>query len=279
MSASRAGASARGPAVGRVVQLVVGKFGHLGEGGVGDRDRRRAPVAGELHGAHHERVRPAGREADHHRLVVDPAELGEALLARRGHHLGTQVEQHQEVAQVAREERHLVGAAEHDALRAGDQVHRGGHLVAIDLARGLGHVGVVRGQGGLELGLVDREERLGGEVGRGGAVLTRAPVFVARGGPGSGKPSNPRACAKRTTVELEVFARRSGSSAVWKAASSRWSTMYCPTSFCERLNSSKRWRISSDRVRAVVPVRVTNAVFGTTCAVPSREPCRLPIDR
>ena len=33
-----------GRAVGRVVQLVVGKFGHLGEGGVGDRDRGRAAL-------------------------------------------------------------------------------------------------------------------------------------------------------------------------------------------------------------------------------------------
>ena len=33
--------------------------------------------------------------------------------------------------------------------------------------------------------------------------------------------------------------------------------MYWPTSFCERENSSKRWRISSESVSAVVPVRVT----------------------
>ena len=30
--------------------------------------------------------------------------------------------------------------------------------------------------------------------------------------------------------------------------------MYCPTSFCERENSSKRERISSDRVSAEVPL-------------------------
>jgi hypothetical protein len=33
--------------------------------------------------------------------------------------------------------------------------------------------------------------------------------------------------------------------------------MYWPTSFCERENSSKRWRISSDTVSAVVIERVT----------------------
>ena len=34
-----------------------------------------------------------------------------------------------------------------------------------------------------------------------------------------------------TTVLDEVLARRASSSAVWNAASSRWSTMYCATSF------------------------------------------------
>ena len=56
----------------------------------------------------------------------------------------------------------------------------------------------------------------------------------------SGKPSNPSACENRTTVEEDVLARRASSSAVWKATSSRWSTTYCATSFCERENSSKR---------------------------------------
>jgi hypothetical protein len=35
----------------------------------------------------------------------------------------------------------------------------------------------------------------------------------------------------RTTVELDVFALRASSSAVWNATSSRWSTMYWATSF------------------------------------------------
>ena len=37
-----------------------------------------------------------------------------------------------------------------------------------------------------------------------------------------------------------MFARRASCSAVWKATSSRWSTTYWATSFCERENSSKR---------------------------------------
>ncbi len=45
----------------------------------------------------------------------------------------------------------------------------------------------------------------------------------------------------------EVLARLASSSAVWNAASSRWSTMYCATSFCERENSSKRERMYADR--------------------------------
>ncbi len=68
-----------------------------------------------------------------------------------------------------------------------------------------------------------------------GGGTPRAPGLLS-----SGKPSKPSACEKRTTVELEVFARRASSSAVWKATSSRWSTMYCATSFCEREKSSKR---------------------------------------
>ena len=64
----------------------------------------------------------------------------------------------------------------------------------------------------------------------------------------SGKPSKPSACEKRTTVELEVFARRASSSAVWKATSSRWSTMYCATSFWERENSSNRAWMYAERV-------------------------------
>ena len=160
---------------------MVGELRDLGEGGVGDRDRGGVAVARELHRANHERVRAPGREADHHGLVVDAAELCEVLLARRGNDLGAQVEQHQQVTQVAREEGHLVGAAEHDAIRVGDQVDGGGDLVAVHLAGGLGEVGVVGGDGRLELGLVDRKQRRAGQLG-GGAVLTRAPVLVTRGG-------------------------------------------------------------------------------------------------
>jgi hypothetical protein len=37
--------------------------------------------------------------------------------------------------------------------------------------------------------------------------------------------------------------------------------MYWPTSFCERENSSKRWRISAERLRAWVVVRGTAQCF------------------
>src|SRR4051812_14438850 len=85
----------------------------------------------------------------------------------------------------------------------------------------------------------------------------------------SGKPSKPSACANRTTVELDVFARRASSSAVANAASSRWSTMYWPTSFCERENSSKRWRISSVSVTAGLTERGTADCFVPATVVPS----------
>src|SRR4051794_25440346 len=106
-----------GGAVGRVVEALVGELGHLGERGVGDRDRPGAAVAGELHRAYHQRMRAPGREADHERALVDPAEAREAFLARAGDDLAAQVQQHQQVAQVAREERHLVGPAEERVLR------------------------------------------------------------------------------------------------------------------------------------------------------------------
>ena len=44
----------------------------------------------------------------------------------------------------------------------------------------------------------------------------------------------------RRVSRSEVEARRASSSAVWNAASSRWSTMYCATSFWDREKSSKR---------------------------------------
>src|SRR3712207_8571290 len=47
---------------------------------------------------------------------------------------------------------------------------------------------------------------------------------------------------------FEVLARRASSSAVWKATSSRWSTMYCATSFCDRENSSNRAWMYSERL-------------------------------
>ena len=45
--------------------------------------------------------------------------------------------------------------------------------------------------------------------------------------------------------------------------------MYWPTSFWERENSSKRWRISADRVRAVVAERATASGFAHPGEVPS----------
>src|SRR4051794_39158562 len=45
--------------------------------------------------------------------------------------------------------------------------------------------------------------------------------------------------------------------------------MYWPTSFCERENSSKRWRISSVSVTAGLTERVTADCFGPASVVPS----------
>ena len=104
-------------AVGRVVERQLGELADLGQRRVGDRDRARAAVAGELHRAHDERMGAAGREADDERVVLDAAEAAERLLRGLDDDLGAEVEQHEQVAQVAREEGHLVGADDDDALR------------------------------------------------------------------------------------------------------------------------------------------------------------------
>src|SRR3954447_24124648 len=110
----------------------------------------------------------------------------------------------------------------------------------------------------------------GGALGSAAVAVSRRRRYSSRADAwSSGNPSKPSAWAKRTTVELEVLARRASSSAVWKAASSRWSTMYWPTSFCERENSSKRWRISAERLRAWVVVRGTAQCFVQRARVPS----------
>ena len=54
-------------------------------------------------------------------------------------------------------------------------------LVAVELLRGLLHVRVVGRERGLELGLVDREERRVGQVDGALLAVARAPVLVARG--------------------------------------------------------------------------------------------------
>src|SRR5215217_4592187 len=54
-----------------VVERALRELGDLGQRRVDDRERGRLAVAGDLHRAHHERVRAAGAEADDERLAVD----------------------------------------------------------------------------------------------------------------------------------------------------------------------------------------------------------------
>src|SRR3954470_11607042 len=151
-----------GRRVRRVVQADLRQLGDLAQRGVGDGDRLRLAMAGELHRPHDERVRAAGREADDERVGVDAAELAERLLRRRGDDVGAQVQQREQMAQVGGEEGHLVGPDDQHARRGGDRVDRGLDVGARDLARRLLDVDVVGGQRGLELALVEREQRLGG---------------------------------------------------------------------------------------------------------------------
>ena len=54
--------------------------------------------------------------------------------------------------------------------------------------------------------------------------------------------------------------------------------MYWPTSFCERENSSKRWRISAERLRAWVVVRGTGQCFERRARVPSARQSWYPYE-
>ena len=78
----------------------------------------RLAVARQLHGAHDQRVRAPGGEADDERARVDPPEAAERLLGGARDDVDAQIEQHQQVAQVAGEERHLVGARHEHLLGA-----------------------------------------------------------------------------------------------------------------------------------------------------------------
>ena len=157
-----------------------------------------------------------------------------------GDGLGAQLEQHQQVAQVAREEGHLVRAGDEHRPGAGDRLDR-----RVDVA--------ARARRAVSSTFTWSAASAVSNSVASSANSGTPPPLDAAAAPGpcrryssraacwsSGKPSKPSACEKRTTVELEVLARLASSSAVWKAASSRWSTMYWATSFCERENSSKR---------------------------------------
>ena len=149
--------------------------------------------------------RPAERPITSVRLV-DPAQAAERLLRRAGHDLGPQVEQHQQVAQVAGEERHLVGAGDQHLLGRDDRVDRGLDVGARELVRGVLDVDVVGGQRGLELGVVEREQRRRGRRAcrrppsarpRAGDTRRGRPAG-ARGSPRSRAPArSARRCSRR----------------------------------------------------------------------------------
>ena len=161
-------------------------------------------MAGDLHRAHHERVRPAGAQADHERALIDAAESRQRLLRGAGRDLGPDVEQHEEMAQIAGEERHLVGAGDQDPVGVRDRLDRALHLGAADAPGGVLDVDVIGGDGLLEWRLIEAEPRRG-----------RLGVFAVRwwwryssraASCSSGKPSKPSAWLKRTTVEDDVRA-------------------------------------------------------------------------
>ena len=130
----------------RVVEADSRQPRDLRQGRVGDRQRHRVAVSGELHGPCDQRVWPSRRQADHERVLVNPAEPAERLLRRARDDLGAEIEQHQQVSQVARKERHLIGAGDQDLVGGDDRVDRSLDVRARQLVGGVLDVDVVGGQ-------------------------------------------------------------------------------------------------------------------------------------
>ena len=105
-------------------------------------------------------MRAAGREGDDERVLVDAAEPVDRLLARARDDLGADVEQRQQVAQVAGEEGHLVDADDDDAVAlASARTTQASTCSRVSARTVVLDVGVVGGQRRLELGVVEVEER------------------------------------------------------------------------------------------------------------------------
>src|SRR5687767_11596067 len=125
------------------VEGVVGVLADLRERRVRDRKRRGLAVLGQLHRAYQDRVGAAGREADDQRTLLEPAEPGDRVLARAGNDLGADVQQREQVAQVAGEKRELVHAHDHHAGGPGECGDAGLDLLARQVSNGVLQVAVI----------------------------------------------------------------------------------------------------------------------------------------
>ncbi len=225
----------------------------------------RLAVAGELHGAHHQRVGAPRGESDDERGSVDPTETAERLLRGARDDVHAQVQQHQQVAQVAGEEGHLVGARDQHFLGADDRLDQRVHRAARDLAGGVLDVQVVGRERRLELVLVEREQRRRGSghrrcrlpwrPWRSRAGIPRGPPPGARGSPRSRAPGRsarrwsstcwrggraprrsgrrPRRGGRRCTgprPSASASTRRSAPGCTWTGSGARW---------CRRLGSPR----------------------------------------
>jgi hypothetical protein len=103
-------------------------------------------------------VGTAGRERDDERVLIDPGEPVDRILPGAGHDLGADVEQRQEMAQVAGEERHLVDADEDHAAGVGERADRRLDLLASERPGGVLDVSMVGAERGLELAVIEVEE-------------------------------------------------------------------------------------------------------------------------
>ena len=100
---------------------------------------------------------PARGEGDHEGVLVHPAQSRDRVLARAGDDFGADVEQGEQMAQIAGEERHLIDPDDHHALRGPEGRNARFDLLAGQVARRVLDVSVVGGERGLELGMVEIE--------------------------------------------------------------------------------------------------------------------------
>ena len=200
-------------AVGRVVELDLGELGDLRQRRVGDRDRQRLAVAGELHRAHDERVRAPGGERRSRACRCRSARAGSAPPAR-GSRRARRAGRAASAGGAGSWRRRPSGRCRRSrSCRRRRSPRSRARRAARRLARALLDVGVVGGDRGLELVALDREQRrrspsAGARVQP--ACIPRARRAAARGSPRSRAPGRSARPSSSRCSRAARAPRRSG---------------------------------------------------------------------